>query len=145
MVAIEQINKQFSPAITVIQVGTPVNFPNRDSVRHHVYSFSLAKTFELKLYAGVPEQPVLFDKPGLVTLGCNIHDKMLAYVLVVETPWFAKANASGAARIEGAPTETYDVHVWHPRLTRSDGPVVRGVKIEADVVLDITAELKPKN
>jgi len=74
----------------VVQAGTPILFPNHDKVRHHVYSFSPAKTFELKLYSGVPGTPVLFDKPGLVVLGCNIHDQMVAYVQVVNTPYFAK-------------------------------------------------------
>ena len=85
-VQIAQAKRQFSPRVTVVTVGTPVTFPNFDTVRHHVYSFSPVKTFELKLYAGVPNAPVVFDKPGIAVLGCNIHDQMAAWVVVVDTP-----------------------------------------------------------
>ena len=112
-VAVEQVNKAFQPLVTVVQAETLVQFPNRDDIRHHVYSFSPAKVFELKLYAGTPVAPVLFDKPGEVVLGCNIHDHMIAYIYVVETPFFAKAGRDGAARIEGLPAGEYDLHVWH--------------------------------
>ncbi len=111
--AVEQVNKAFQPLVTVVQAGTLVQFPNRDDIRHHVYSFSPAKVFELKLYAGTPVAPVLFDKPGEVVLGCNIHDHMIAYIYVVETPFFAKAGRDGAARIEALPAGEYDVQVWH--------------------------------
>lgn len=111
--AIEQVNKQFSPLVTVVQAGTQVIFPNRDEIRHHVYSFSTPKTFEIKLYAGMPAAPVVFDKPGEVVLGCNIHDNMIAYLYVVETPFFAKSGKDGRARIEGLPAGDYDVHAWH--------------------------------
>ncbi|MES1986618.1 MAG: methylamine utilization protein, partial [Pseudomonadota bacterium] len=93
--AIAQKNKTFIPLVTVIQTGSSIIFPNKDSVRHHVYSFSPAKTFELKLYSGVPSTPVVFDKAGTVVLGCNIHDQMLAFVYIVDTPYFAKTDASG--------------------------------------------------
>lgn len=146
---IDQVNKQFTPLVSVIQVGTPVSFPNKDNIRHQVYSFSPAKTFELKLYSGVPSQPVVFDKPGLVVMGCNIHDRMLAYVQVVDTPWFAKTGADGAARIEGLPAGDYQVHVWHYGAVDPAG-AVRMVKIEggaestANPALKLNLELKPK-
>jgi plastocyanin len=92
---VEQKNKQFIPLVTVVQSGSNINFPNRDLVRHHVYSFSPAKTFELKLYSGIPANPVLFDKAGTVVLGCNIHDTMLAYIHIVDTPYFAKTDDNG--------------------------------------------------
>src|SRR5438067_4939799 len=85
---IDQRDKQFVPYVTALQVGTPVLFPNSDNIRHHVYSFSSAKKFELPLYSGVPAEPVVFDKVGFVTLGCNIHDWMIAYVAVLTTPYF---------------------------------------------------------
>jgi plastocyanin len=90
--AVEQRDQRFSPLVTVVQTGTKVRFPNRDPVRHQVYSFSAAKPFEIKLYAGTAAPPILFDKAGEVVLGCNIHDDMLGYVYVVDTPWFAKTN-----------------------------------------------------
>lgn len=112
-VQVEQIDKTFVPLVTVVQAGTPVQFPNRDAIRHHVYSFSPAKPFELKLYAGTPEAPIVFDKPGEVVLGCNIHDQMIAYILVVDTPHFAKTGKDGRARIENLPAGDYELRLWH--------------------------------
>jgi len=114
--AIEQKDKTFIPLVTAIQVGTAVSFPNHDIVRHHVYSFSPPKPFEIKLYVGTPVAPVIFDKPGEVVLGCNIHDHMLAYVFVVDTPFFAKTDASGVATIDELPAGDYDLQIWHYAL-----------------------------
>jgi plastocyanin len=119
-VEIEQKDRKFSQLMTVIQVGQGILFPNRDSVRHHVYSLSQAKLFELKLYSGVPASPVVFDKPGSVVLGCNIHDKMVSYIHVVDTPWFGKSDASGRARLEGIPDGRYKLKVWHYALANLD-------------------------
>ncbi|HSH72618.1 MAG TPA: methylamine utilization protein [Methylophilaceae bacterium] len=111
--AIEQKNRQFMPLVTVIQTGSSITFPNKDTVRHHVYSFSPTKTFELKLYSGVPTVPVVFDKPGTVVLGCNIHDQMLAFVHVVDTPYFGKTDASGKVKLSDLPNGQYVVKAWH--------------------------------
>jgi plastocyanin len=118
----DQVNKEFVPAVLPVVVGTPVSFPNRDNIRHHVYSFSPAKKFELPLYMGTPSAPVVFDKPGPVALGCNIHDWMVAYVYVVATPYFAKTGADGHARVEGLPAGPYEAKVWHPRLRGETAP-----------------------
>lgn len=112
---VDQINKEFAPYVSVISVGSKIRFPNKDNIRHHVYSFSPAKKFELKLYSGVPSEPVLFDKAGVVTLGCNIHDWMLAYVLVVDTPWFARSNSQGEASLQ-LPPGPHQLQIWHPDL-----------------------------
>lgn len=112
---IEQRDREFVPYLTIVQRGTAVDFPNRDKLKHHVYSFSPAKTFEIKLYAGQPAQPVVFDKTGEVAIGCNIHDWMEAHVLVVETPWFAKTGADGVARVAAIPAGAYRLRLWHPR------------------------------
>jgi plastocyanin len=112
---IDQRNTQFVPRVSVVTIGTPVSFPNSDNVRHQVYSFSPAKRFELPLYSGKPAAPVVFDAPGVVELGCNIHDWMLAYVVVVDTPYFAIVDARGRIDIE-APAGTYTLRVWHPGL-----------------------------
>jgi plastocyanin len=109
---IEQMDSTFIPLVTVVRTGTAVRFPNRDGIRHHVYSFSPAKTFQIRLYAGTPA-PIVFDKPGEVVLGCNIHDHMIAYVYVVDTPWFAKTGGDGHARIDAVPAGDYDLHLWH--------------------------------
>ena len=93
-----------------------MSFPNRDNIRHHVYSFSSSKKFELPLYIGTPAAPVAFSKPGVVALGCNIHDWMLAYIYVVTTPYFAKTAADSKAHLEGLAPGAWDARVWHPRL-----------------------------
>lgn len=110
---IVQKNKMFNPKITVIQTGTSINFPNEDSFRHHVYSFSPAKKFELKLYSGVPTNPIQFDQAGLVTLGCNIHDSMLGYIYIVDTPFFAKTDDKGRAILKLGEGQ-YSYQVWLP-------------------------------
>lgn len=112
-----QEKKQFLPGLLVVPVGTEILFPNRDTVRHHVYSFSPAKNFELKLYTGTPANPVLFDRAGVVVLGCNIHDQMVGWVLVVETPHHARTSVlTGSAQIDNVPAGTYTLRVWHTRL-----------------------------
>jgi plastocyanin len=115
-IEIEQKARKFLPLVTVIQTGSEISFPNHDTVRHHVYSFSPVKMFELKLYAGIPASPVTFDKPGTVVVGCNIHDQMLAYIHIVNTPYFAKTDASGKARLEGLAPGKYRLKAWHFNL-----------------------------
>lgn len=110
---IAQQNRAFVPGVQVVTVGTAIDFPNRDDVRHHVYSFSQAKTFELKLYAGKPEDPVVFDSVGVVELGCNIHDSMLGWVLVNDTAVFAKTDAAGYVSFNDQSEGRYSVDVWH--------------------------------
>ena len=112
-----QENRQFVPDVRVLTVGTEVRFPNRDTVRHHVYSFSPAKKFELKLYTGTPATPVRFDQPGVVVLGCNIHDQMVGWIVVLETPYFAQTPATaGRVSIDPVPPGSYRLRTWHPRL-----------------------------
>ena len=113
---IDQRNKQFIPYVTALQVGTSVLFPNRDNIRHHVYSLSPAKRFELPLYAGVPAEPVVFDHEGFVTLGCNIHDWMVAYIAVVATPYFQITGRDGHVALKDLAPGQYTVSVWHPLL-----------------------------
>ena len=120
-IEIEQKGRKFLPMVSVVQTGTSILFPNNDTVRHHIYSFSPAKIFELKLYSGVPEKPVLFDKPGTVVLGCNIHDQMLAYIYVVDTPYFAKSDANGKLNIE-VPAGKYRLKLNHSDLSAGENP-----------------------
>ena len=138
-VEIAQAKRRFQPRVTLITPGTRVAFPNFDTVRHHVYSFSEAKTFELKLYAGVPAAPVTFDKPGLAVLGCNIHDKMAAWVVVADTPWAALAGADGLARLPAAPAGSYRLTVWHPGLPAGKPAVPEPVTLGAG---DATHEVR---
>ncbi len=141
--SIEQVNKSFIPLISVVQTGAEVYFPNNDTVRHHVYSFSASKVFELKLYSGKPARPVVFDKPGVVVLGCNIHDRMLAYVVVADTPWFAVSAADGAAVIADVPAGDYLLKAWHPRLLGQPELPARPIKVVGDVTHSLTMDLKP--
>lgn len=113
--AIAQQNQEFTTPVTVVQAGTRVLFPNKDTVQHHVYSLSKAKKFELPLYNPGQNKSFVFDVPGLVSLGCNIHDWMVAYLVVVPTPWFAKTDAAGHA-VLAAPAGRYRLELWHPRL-----------------------------
>ncbi len=106
-----QRDKAFAPTLLVVQTGTPVSFPNFDTVRHHVYSFSPTKPFELKLYAGPPVAPVLFDRAGTATLGCNIHDRMLGYIHVVETPYFGQTDGQGRVVLD-LPEGHHRLKVW---------------------------------
>lgn len=137
---ITQKGKQFHPLVTVVQTGTNIKFPNQDRVKHHVYSFSPAKKFELKLYSGVPATPVTFDQAGTVVLGCNIHDRMLAYVYIVDTPFFAKTNAQGMAVIKDLPQSTYEVKTWHYALQNENEPIVQSVSLaeKANMIVTLT-------
>lgn len=111
-----QQGQEFLPYVTVVQVGAPVSFPNEDTVQHHVYSFSPAKQFDLPLYHGKPATPVVFDKPGPVALGCNIHDWMVAYIYVADTQFAEKTGESGSVRFAELKPGPVTFRVWHPRL-----------------------------
>lgn len=139
---VDQINKQFAAQVSVVETGTAVSFPNKDNIRHHVYSFSSAKPFELKLYSGKPSNPVVFDRPGVVTLGCNIHDQMLGYVLVVDTSWHAVADAHGMAVLQGLPAGDYLVHAWSPGIHQGEHPVQK-VHVGGDSAPIARVEIPP--
>ena len=130
----DQINREFVPHTLVVQQGTKVDFPNSDNVQHHVYSFSPAKTFELKLYSELEVEPQLFNTPGVVELGCNVHDWMLGYIYVADTPYFAQSSREGTATIT-VPDGDYTMSIWHPRLAESDTARVSNLTVGND---DIT-------
>lgn len=113
---IAQRDLQFSPFVLVVPVGADVSFPNFDNVRHHVYSFSPVRRFELRLYAREQARSVHFDRPGIVPLGCNIHDNMIAFIDVVDTGFAARTDGSGQARFTAIPGSQVLVRVWHPYL-----------------------------
>jgi plastocyanin len=140
-----QRGRAFVPPVLVVQAGTAVSFPNHDKVRHHVYSFSPAKAFEIKLYGGEVAPAVVFDQPGTVVLGCNIHDRMVAYVHVVDTPYFARTDVQGSARLDVPPGE-HRVQVWHPSLTANQPPREAGVRVPgtgATLAVTLAAEPPP--
>jgi plastocyanin len=135
-----QEGKQFLPFILPVQMGTTVEFPNHDPFRHQVYSFSPAKTFELKLYGGPTVGNVTFDKEGVVALGCNIHDNMLAYIYVVGTPYFAVTGTDGQSNISELPGGTYSVKIWHPNQKAGQGDA-GDIKINAADTKDLTMKI----
>ena len=141
---VDQVDKEFAPKVTAILVGTAVTFPNHDNVRHQVYSFSPAKRFELPLYAGVPAAPVVFDKPGVVVLGCNIHDWMVGYIYVSESPYFAKTGKDGKAIIAGLPPRIYSVRVWHPQLEAAEETTRKSVDASRPGRAEVAWQLKLK-
>ena len=142
----DQHDMQFVPHLLIVQTGTEITFPNGDNVSHHVYSFSEAKRFELKLYKGDVYPPVTFDRPGVVVLGCNIHDGMLGYVVVVDTPHFAKTDEQGVARIDGVPSGDYVVAAWTPRARPAALPPTQQITVgegTAAVEILINGRLSP--
>ncbi len=140
-----QQNLMFDPFVLVVPVGAVVAFPNRDPVRHQVYSFSPTHPFELKLYGRDETRSVRFDKAGVVAVGCNIHDSMVAFIKVVDTPYAAKTDATGLAVIHGAGPGSATLHVWHPYLRAPNNELVRTIALPRDgtvreaVVADLRA------
>jgi len=142
---VAQRDKAFQPDLLVVTKGSAVHFPNRDTVRHHVYSFSPAKRFELKLYIGTPAEPVVFDQAGVVTLGCNIHDQMLGRVIIVDTPYYGSSGANGKVTLKDVPPGNYRLRVWHARLPESAGASDQALRLGATATpLSITLKgLRP--
>lgn len=126
----DQISLEYAPHVLAVRRNTAVRFPNRDDVRHHVYSFSPAKRFELRLYKGTPSEPVVFERNGPVVLGCNIHDWMLGYIYVVDTPWYGQTPLSGRLSLT-VPPGRYTLNVWHPRLTDIQTPRSQPLVLDA--------------
>lgn len=135
----DQINRQFAPHFLVVQRGTKVRFPNSDSIKHHVYSFSAAKRFELLLNKGMEEDPQLFDKAGIVELGCNVHDWMLGYIYVVDTPYFAHTDNNGIAQL-ALPSGNFRIDAWHPRMQEEPEVPSREVSVTSDKQVEFRLE-----
>lgn len=143
---IDQIEKAFVPELVVVQKGQLVDFPNSDNIRHHVYSFSPAKTFELKLYADRPKSPVLFDQHGVVVMGCNIHDSMVGYLYVANDRRVSKTDNQGKTTL-AVTSDTSTISVWHAH--QSQGPEhqeilqVGELKQSADQQYKVTMDITP--
>ena len=127
--AMSQHDIQFDPFVLVVPVGAEVSFPNRDKVRHHVYSFSPVKTFQLKLYSRDESRKVTFDIPGVVPLGCNIHDQMIGFIDVVDTPWAGKTGASGETTLQDVPAGRAQLTVWRPYMKSPKNQVTLNVTV----------------
>ncbi|MGI2171053.1 methylamine utilization protein [Shewanella sp. MF05960] len=143
-----QQDRIFSPFVLAVPQGAQVDFPNLDRTRHHVYSFSEAKQFELKLYVGKTESPILFDQPGLVAIGCNIHDYMQAFIYVAKSPYFASSDEKGLANITDLSAGEYSVTLWHPWQRAETAPTTMMINKEIDAVtltLDVDRQDKPSS
>ena len=120
---VSQKNMQFHPFVSIVPVGSDVSFLNFDPTKHHVYSFSPARRFELKLFARDQSRTVRFDKAGVVALGCNIHDAMTAFIVVTDSKWTARTNPRGVAMFPDAPSAPGRLKVWHPHLRAPAGAI----------------------
>ena len=127
----DQKNLAFLPRVLVVAAGTSVEFPNNDSVSHQVYSFSEAKHFQLPLYKGQVHPPITFDRPGLVVLGCNIHDAMVGYIYVTDAPYFGTTEAGGSLHLKGLPAGDYRVAIWSPFIADARESLVRTVSVDS--------------
>lgn len=141
---VAQTGKQFAPFVLIAPVGASVGFPNLDKFRHHVYSFSKGNKFALELYGREDKRVVPFKAVGVAALGCNIHDQMVAFIRVVDTPWAAKSSSDGIAEIKAAPDGKVTVTVWHPYAKAKDQSVTLDAVLvpgttSLTVVLDIAA------
>jgi plastocyanin len=139
--SLDQKSKEFIPHVLPIKTGTAVFFPNSDEIQHHVYSFSPAKRFEIKLYKGTPTKPIVFNQPGVAVLGCNIHDWMLSFVFVTDTPYFAKTDSVGHWSID-LPEGDYRVSLWHPNAANPDQLPNENVQTQTLQPLHHVIELK---
>jgi len=141
-----QRNLRFEPSVLIVPVGAEVAFPNLDPVKHHVYSFSAPKPFELKLYGRDETRRVTFDKPGVIAIGCNIHDDMSAFIRVVDTPHAAKSDAAGTVTLRDLPAGPAQVTVWHPYMKTPRGEIARAVTIPSTGVLRLalTGDLRAR-
>jgi len=144
MKIIDQIDKEFVPRVSVVQTGASVEFPNHDKIRHHVYSFSSAKSFEIPLYKGTPADPIQFDQPGVVKLGCNIHDWMGANIFITDTPYFGISDANGNVVLRDLPAGDYKIFVWHPQQSNDTSSTAQQVALKdtGSQVVSFTVEKK---
>jgi plastocyanin len=139
---IDQVKRRFVPMVSVVQTGASVTLPNKDNIEHDVYSFSPPKRFELNLYHGIPANPVTFDKAGLVVMGCNIHDTMVAYLLIVDTPYFAKTDDKGVATLANVPSDAYKLIAWHFRQSDPNAQPMQKISASADTAARFMLDLK---
>ena len=141
-----QKNREFQPKTLIVAKGSEVNFPNRDNTQHHVYSFSPAKVFNLELFADQPEAPVVFDKTGVVEVGCNIHDQMQGFILVTNSALTARTDQAGVATLSlpDSFADVTEVSLWHPRLKNATQTVDFTVDLPASEPVELTLELAPE-
>jgi plastocyanin len=121
---IDQRDQTFVPHVLAVAVGTTVDFPNHDPMLHNVSSASPAKKFDLGMYDRGETRSVTFDQPGVVRIGCNVHPRMEAFVIVHTNPFVAVTDAHGTYTIAGVPAGDWQAHVWHEERAERRVPVV---------------------
>jgi plastocyanin len=136
----DQIDRTFVPHVLPVQTGTWVEFPNSDNVRHQVFSVSPARRFSTPLYVGKPARPLQFPTAGVVALGCSVHEQMSAYIVVVDTPFFATTGEDGRALLNGIPAGRYQLKVWHPGMKGE--PKGEAIEVAGDVSLTVKTALR---
>jgi len=136
----DQMHRMFVPEVLVVPAGSSVSFPNSDSVSHQIYSFSAAKRFQLPLYRGKPYPPEVFDRTGVVILGCNIHDWMIGYIDVTDAPFYGTTDTQGNWMAEVPPGD-YEITVWHPRMREQTPTLVRELSVDAHDRATLTLQL----
>lgn len=144
---IVQKNREFHPHTLVIPEGSTVDFPNRDNTQHHVYSFSPARIFNIELYAGKPEEPIVFDQTGVVEIGCNIHDHMQAFILVTDSAPAGRTDEQGRLTIEfpqGTNAVDAGLLIWHPRMADNTRLAQFSIESPYPDTLDLSLELSPE-
>ena len=141
---IDQLDKEFVPTVSIIVAGSRISFPNSDDILHHVYSFSTINTFNIPLYGSSDNDDYVeeFTQPGVVEIGCNIHDWMLAYIYIADSSKVAKTNPQGVATIGGLPAGDYEIQIWHARLAASDNRLSRQISIATDGLTEASVSLE---
>ncbi|MEQ8954850.1 MAG: methylamine utilization protein [Gammaproteobacteria bacterium] len=144
MFEIDQLDKEFVPSVTAITVGSQVSFPNSDDILHHVYSFSPARTFNIPLYGRGENNSFFetFNQPGLVEIGCNIHDWMLAYIYVAESELSAISNEQGIAVLNGIPAGEHSIRIWHSRMAATEDAPEQRQRFVAGQPVSLTVALE---
>ena len=140
----DQVGKRFVPHLLIVRAGTPVEFPNSDTVAHHVYSFSHPNKFQLPMYKGTAHPPVTFEHSGVVILGCNIHDHMLGYILVVDSGTFTKTDIDGRASLSLERPTDYEINIWSPRIRDGEELLSRTMSISPKQETAVTFQLVKK-
>jgi plastocyanin len=133
-VVLDQRNLAFSPHVMAVRVGTTVDFPNNDKVFHNVFSFRDGKKFDLGMYPKGSAKRITFDQAGLSRLFCNIHPNMAAYVMAVDSPYFAVSDENGTFTIAGVPPGSYTYHAWRP----GGQPLTGSISVDGNIALGIS-------
>jgi len=141
---IDQVDKEFTPLVSAIPVGSTIFFPNSDNIQHQIYSFSKSKEFDLPLFAKNDTQKVVFDTAGIILMGCNIHDWMLSFLYVYESAFFAQTNTNGAVIFSDVPAGEYELRTWSPRLKNNRAPVIQKLSISENQTITQTIKVRKK-